>query len=176
MNRIRTYRRIGAIDDIEVHKPPVGPEVFETVPDIGHIIDKGALKAYRDFLRRERELGVSIGVAEQHIFVARDKDGNVEGILAGFFLGDLAYDRSQLDELQQELFARAAYIDALESYEKRRGVGRRLVAAFEVWAREQGAEYIAGSPTDAKARAFNVSVGLEEGVPYGDVRYWGKKI
>ena len=175
MSRVRAYRRIGAIDGIEVHKPPVGREVIEDVPDIGELITRGSLESYEGRLQADLE---AIGLEEQHVFVARGEDGRVQGILVGFFLGWAAYGRPELEDIYGGLLidtlSTHAYIDAIEVYEKRQGVGRRLFQAFEKWAKEHGAEGIAGSPMSLEARAFHSSMGLS---PHpDDYKLWVKWI
>jgi GNAT superfamily N-acetyltransferase len=171
---VRSYRqrRVGKIGGVEVHRPPLDIETISKVPESELLITKQSLRDYEQRLRVDIE---AIGLEEQYVFVARDSSGGVRGILVGFYLGDGAYENYDFGEhdVLREVMSDHAYIDALEVYDKRKGVGRQLVSAFEQWAREQGAVGIAGSPINERARQFNSAIRMR---PHSfDLALWTKE-
>ena len=170
MKQVRAYRRIGTIDGVEVHRSPVSRDIIDAVPEDADLISRTQLEAYEEMVA-----DAYLGIKEQHTFVIRE-NGQVLGILVGFFVGDSAY-REEYEELGyvlQEVLSSHAYIDALEVYEKRRGVGRKLFQAFEKWAKERGAVGIAGSPMGNMARMFDEAMGM---APHpDDDELWVKQI
>lgn len=165
---VRKYlrRRVGTANGIEVHVPPVPLNVIRSVPAHAELVTREQLE-----VAGETE---AVGADEQYLFIAK-KDGKVQGILVGFYLGERAHGMGlDLNPLWQEVLSKSAYIDAMETYERRAGIGRKLVEAFEQWARERGAKFIAGSPVGEEARAFDESLGLK---PHPrDYHLWVKKL